>query len=217
MSADSTSRRRRAEHLEILALAIVAIVPILPYLTHVLDHRVVRFDLDADFALQEYNVRHVWLGETLLGVSSRWGWSHPGPLLFYFIAPFQRAFGSSSTGLYVGTWALSAISVGTIVAAARKWAGRPYAIAALIVLTCWFGAFGNVAQDPWVRIILALPLFAYLVLATLFARGAVGAAFAAIPFGCVVAQAHVLTSATVGSSVRSHSVLSCSGRGVVAA
>lgn len=197
MSEDS-QRLRQAEWLEIVALALLSIVPILPYLTHVLDHRVVRFDLGADFALQEYNVRHVWLGETLLGLGSRWKWSHPGPLLFYFIAPFQKAFGSSSTGLYVGTWALSAASVSSIVGATRRWAGRRQAIAALVVITCWFGAFGNVAQNPWVRIVLALPLFAYLVLATLFARGAAGAAVAAIPFGCLVTQTHVLTSETVG-------------------
>ena len=196
MAAESR-RSRQALRLEILALALLAIVPILPYVAQVLAG-VPRYEMAADFALQEYDVRHVWHGETLLGLGSRWRWSHPGPLLFYFIAPFQKIFGVSSTGLYFGTWALSAVSAATIVAALRKWAGRGHAISALFVIVCWFGAFGNVASNPWVRLVLALPLFAYLVLAALFARGATRAAIAAIPFGTVVVQTHILTTETVG-------------------
>jgi hypothetical protein len=205
MSAESRSSSpgrlpslARAERIEIVALALLAIVPIVPYLAQILGLGIPRFDLAADFALQEYDVRRVWSGETLLGLGSRWRWSHPGPLLFYFIAPFQKIFGTSSTGLYVGTWALSASSAAVSVAATRKWAGRPHAISALIVIVCWFGAFGNIAHNPWVRMVLALPLFAYVVLAALFARGAPGAAIAAVPFGSVVAQTHVLTIETVG-------------------
>src|SRR4029079_9742726 len=47
-----------------------------------------------DQALSMLRIRAVGTKNTpLLGAWSRWGWSHPGPALFWVLAPFNRLFG----------------------------------------------------------------------------------------------------------------------------
>ncbi|MBX3190628.1 MAG: hypothetical protein KF819_26745 [Labilithrix sp.] len=194
---NATEAERASTRLELAALSLLAIVPILPYLVVLLDRGVPRFHLLADLAQMEYDTRRVWSGDTLLGLASRFGWSHPGPLLFYVLAPFQKLFGSSSTGVYVGTTLLSGAAAIASVVAARIFAGRAHAIAILVVLLAWLTAFGNVAANPWVRVVVVLPLFAFLVLGAFFALGQTAAGAPAIFFGAIAAETHVATVPTV--------------------
>src|SRR5262249_12922901 len=123
--------------IEAVALALLAVIPIVPYLAAVLDRGVPRFDLVADLAQMEYCTRRVWSGDTLLGLASRFHWSHPGPILFYLLAPFQRVFGVSSTGIYVGTCIVSCAAAAIAVIAARLLAGRAHGIAVTVVIVAW--------------------------------------------------------------------------------
>src|SRR5262249_46029952 len=108
-------KHARPTRRETLAFALLAVVPLIPYLL-VLFPSVPRYTSIADFALIEQHVRHVSVGETLLGLKSRYDWHHPGPLFFYCVAPFTVAFGRTSTGLYVGSWALVALGFAWLVA-----------------------------------------------------------------------------------------------------
>lgn len=56
----------------------------------------------SDEALIELRVRDVPSELPLVGVYSRFGWSHPGPALFYVLAPFYWLGRSASTALIVG-------------------------------------------------------------------------------------------------------------------
>ncbi len=183
--------------LEAIALGFLAVAPVLPYLAFILWTGVPRFGLFGDFALLEHAVRHVWTGDTLLGPYSRFRWSPPGPLFFYFAAPFQALFGASSTGLYVATCVVNAGASATIVSSVRLFARRSHAIAALVVVLTWFVAFGNVAANPWNPFIVVLPLMAFLVTSAMFARGRIGAVYPAVVFGALVAQHHVAAVSTV--------------------
>ena len=157
-----------------------------------------RFDLVADLA--QMKIRHAPHVEWRHAPRRRFALPveyHPGPLLFYFLAPMQKAFGSSSTGMYVGTVILSCVSVTTCVAFARAFGSRAHAVAVLLVLLGWLAAFGNVSPDPWPRVVVLLPLIAFFVLAAFLALGEALAAPSAVFFGTISGQTHLSTISTV--------------------
>jgi hypothetical protein len=195
---DSTTTR--VQWIEAIALGLLAALPVVPYLSFLVQRGVPRFGLFGDFALLEHATRHVWSGDTLLGPYSRFHWHHPGPLFFYFVAPFQALFGSSSTGLYVGTCFVNAASAAAIVVLARLFAGRAHAAAALFVVIAWFAAFGNISANPWNPLVIVLPMMAYLLAAAMFAHGKSGTVYPAVVFGALVTQTHVAAVTTVLAS-----------------
>ena len=113
----------------------------------------------------------------LVGVFSRFGWKHPGPLLLWVLAPFWQAAGGA--GLLFGAVLVNALGVvGTLIVAGRRgrrsmliWAGvclallchslgsaflidpwNPYIHVtglALFFLLAWSVACGDVALWPW--------------------------------------------------------------------
>ena len=170
-------------------------LPILPYLLLLARRGVQRFELVGDLAWIAYDTRHVWAGDTLLGLSSRFPWSHPGPLFFWIVAPFDRLFGDA--GLHAAAMFVAAISSVALVVTTRVVSGRSQAIVASLVLLAWFAAFGNSAVNPWGRTVVALPLFAYVVLMAYFARGRIESVVPGAFVGAVAAQTHVSTVPTV--------------------
>lgn len=193
----SVQRARRNRRIEAAAIAMLAILPLVPYFTFLLRGGVPRFGLIGDLAIVEHATRHVWTGETLVGAPSRFGWSQPGPLFFYFAAPFQALGGTSSTGVYVAATLINAAAAGGIVACARMYARRAHAIAALLVVLAWQAAFGSVTSSPWSPFLVVLPLLAFLVNAAMIARGKSGAAYPALVYGMFAAQTHVAAAPVV--------------------
>ena len=55
-----------------------------------------------DQALMEMRVRDIGIHAVNLGLYSRDGWSHLGPLVFYTLVLPYRIFGSSTSGMVVG-------------------------------------------------------------------------------------------------------------------
>lgn len=187
-----------AARLEIAALSLLAILPLLPYLD-VLMRGVPRYTLLADFAFIEHDTRHVFSGETLLGLQGRFAWHHPGPLFFYFVAPFTSLFGKTSTGLYVGTWVLVALALGSLTAMTRMFTTRACAVALLGGIAAWFCAFGDIATNPWNRVVVVVPLLACVGFAALFGRGMTSAVYPLLFFGAIAAETHVSTVTTVSA------------------
>jgi hypothetical protein len=194
---EARSNSARQRWLEAIALGLLAALPTVPYLCFLLRAGVPRFGLFGDFALLEHTTRHVWSGDALLGPYSRFRWHHPGPLFFYIAAPFQALFGTTSTGLYVGTCFVNGGSAAAIVIQARLFAHRTHAVAALLVTLAWFAAFGNVTANPWNPLVIALPMTAYLVAAAMMARGESGALVPAAFFSALVMQTHIAVVTTV--------------------
>ena len=62
----------------------------------------------SDHALTELQVRDVGHHPVLVGLYSRGDWSHPGPALFYLLAPFYRLVGGASIGMNLGALAITA-------------------------------------------------------------------------------------------------------------
>lgn len=124
----------------------------------------------SDQALAEMLVRDVGHHPVLIGLYSRDDWSHPGPLLYYLLAPFYWATGNASIGLNLGALAINGASVLGMGLVARRRAGTAamaatFAACALLLRT--LGA--EFAHDAWNCFVTVLPfgLLAFLVWALL--------------------------------------------------
>lgn len=118
----------------------------------------------SDWALIELAVRDVGADTPLVGPFSRFGWNHPGPMLFWVLAVPYRILGSSSTAVLTGAAALNVACIGGIGWIAHRRGGWPLlawtsALLALLLL----GAPDDLLVDPWNPSIVVLP-FALLML-----------------------------------------------------
>lgn len=100
----------------------------------------------------------------LVGAWSRWGWAHPGPAIFWLMAPLHRLMGDDGALVTVGL--LAAVCAGGVVVVAIRRGGTALgAITALGVVT-FVSAFGlDRTLDPWNPFVALMPflLFAFLV------------------------------------------------------
>jgi len=183
--------------LEATVLGLLAAVPLVPYLSRLAQKPVPRFAIDGDYAGLELATRYVFTGRTLLGPYSRFEFNHPGPAYFFFLAPIHRLYGETSTGLFAGAILLNAAAAFAIAFAMRLLATRAQAMTATVGVLAWLAAFGNATPLPWNPTVVVLPLFAFLVLAALFASGKIEAAPGATFFGMLVAETHLSTVPTV--------------------
>src|SRR5918998_3083802 len=89
----------------VIAFAVV-LVPMAVAIVEVLGRR---WTPAGDVALEMLQVSEVGTAHTpLTGAWSRWGWNHPGPLLFYVLAPFTWLFGN--VGALVGVTAINLLA-----------------------------------------------------------------------------------------------------------
>jgi hypothetical protein len=110
-----------------------------------------------DLAMTELRLRDMGTGHTpLIGLPGRIGpslmeqGSHPGPLSFYLLAPFYRAFGSSSWAMQAGTIVLNLAALGAALGIAARRGGTRLVIAvgALLALLC-LGYGLTALTQPW--------------------------------------------------------------------
>ena len=203
-----TRHERTRVALEALALALLTALPLLAYFVYLFHHPIERFALSGDYAGLELATRYVPSGRTLLGPYSRFGFSHPGPLYFYVLAPVYALWGSTSTGIFAGACAVNVISVMTIVAAMRVATTRMHAVAVALVLLGWLGAFGDACAIPWNPLVVVLPLIAFLVLAALVCNGWWQALPFAVLAGSFAGETHLSTiPAVVGITVATAAIV----------
>ena len=102
-----------------------------------------------DQAFIEMRVRDVPGDPPLLGVFSRYGWSHPGPAMFYLLAVPYRLAGGASEALAAAALVTQVVVVVTAAALARR-LDRVAGVAVLVALTVVLLAAGAaVTRDPW--------------------------------------------------------------------
>ncbi len=134
----------------------------------------------------EVGTRHM----PLVGAYSRFGWDHPGPLLFWLCAPGYRLFGTDGVLLTVGC--INALAAATAVQAARKVGGATLGwlcAAALGLLLASQGA--TLLLDPWNPWVLTVPVFAFFLAGWAAANGEKAYLPLAIGFGSYAVQAHL--------------------------
>lgn len=146
-----------------------------------------------DFAFIELRTADVGTSHSpLLGPYSRFGWSHPGPALFAFLALPYRLAGSRPQGLLVGAVIINAAAVAATLAVVRR-RGGPVLMGAVVVgLGVLIHALTPAAMlSPWNPLVTLLPCVLLFVLAWSLAQRD----WAVLPVTVVVAsflvQSHV--------------------------
>ncbi len=142
-------------------------------------------------------------GAQRVGAWSRLGFFHPGPLWFYWAAPFYAASGSKPASLPFAVAVLGAACIVGIVVRTWRTADATAATVAVAILAIGvhqLGIPGLVA--PWNPTVLILPLALGLVCtADALERGSVSSIATAVLCGSFVAQCHLGTFAIGGAVV----------------
>jgi len=146
----------------------------------------------SDHALTEMHVRDIGHHQVLVGLYSRDDWSHPGPLLFYVLAPFYWLTGRASIALSLGALAINGGSIAAMALIARRRGGMPLMICTLLACSLLVRTLGpNFVRDPWNNYVTVLPfaLLVFLVWAMTF--GDRWALFGGVFVASFLAQTHV--------------------------
>jgi hypothetical protein len=146
----------------------------------------------ADEAWIELQIRDIGHHPVLLGPYSRFGWFHPGPLLYYLLWLPYRITGSTGASLAVAALTLNALVVVAIALVARKRGGLPLVLVTLFLVGLLSAGEGaRFFRDVWNPLITVLPF----VLLVLLAWSMSCAEAWALPAGFAVAtflvQTHV--------------------------
>ena len=148
-----------------------------------------------DQAVIDLRVRDVFAfsGDTpLTGAWSRFGWSHPGPLMYYLVAPFARLFGSAAWATLVGFVLLQAAAVVWTARLAWRTGGARSTVIWMTILAASYAATGPVVlQQPWNPNV-ALPFFVLLLLQCRVVAGGDGRRLPGLAFvATFLVQAHI--------------------------
>lgn len=144
-----------------------------------------------DEALVEMRVRDVPSHFPLLGVYSRFGWSHPGPAQFLSLVLPYRLFGSVGAGLLVGAMAghaLAVVAAWWVARAVDRMAGVAVLVALELVLLSVPGELVRTAWNPYVALVMGGLV---VVLAWGWAERGRVAAVLLLPVGTLLVQSHI--------------------------
>jgi hypothetical protein len=153
------------------------------------------FTSGGDDAFIELGVRAALRHVPTVGPYSRFGWHHPGPLMFELFAPLYAVSGDRSRALFLDSWLLAAACALGVVAIVRRFAGEAAALLVAALVAGWSMAIGfDRLIDPWNPSVLALPVLLTLVAAAAAAgSGSLGALLVAAMAGSFAAQTHLGT------------------------
>jgi hypothetical protein len=146
----------------------------------------------ADHALTEMQVRDVGRHQVLVGLYSRDTWNHPGPLLFYLLAPIYRLTGSTAVGIDLGALAINTASIVAMALVARRRGGTPLMLCTLLgalLLARTLGA--GYLSDAWNNFVVVFPFALLVLLVWSMACGEAWALWAAVGVATFLAQTHV--------------------------
>lgn len=110
--------------------------------------------------------------QQLLGPYSRFGWSHPGPLYFYLLAPLYKLLGSSQRSLAVASVVLAGLFALITVLIVARLAGPTAARWAAALALVEMAALGPpVVAEIWNPVAIILPAGTFLVAAAALVSG----------------------------------------------
>ncbi|HEX6475974.1 MAG TPA: hypothetical protein VF005_01770, partial [Acidimicrobiales bacterium] len=126
----------------------------------------------------------------LFGAPSRFGWYHPGPLLFLLLAPAQRLLGE--TGVLAGTALVNVGALVGVAVVARRRGGMGLLLWTGLLVAGLVHALGpSLLLDPWNPWAALLPFLLFVLLAWSVACGDHSALPWAVGVGSFVLQTHV--------------------------
>ncbi len=185
----------------LLAALVLLVVCLVPILMSGIDGAGRTWHPAGDWSVLELRTRDVGSSNTpLLGPYSRYGWNHPGPLLFWLLAVPYRLFGQSSSSMLLSAALVNvAAIIGLAIFAWRR--GRlPLAAGAITGVAILCTHLGpSFLRDPWNPSITALP-FAFVVMLAWSAWEGDGPAVPLLALGgSLLVQSHVGFAALVAA------------------
>lgn len=133
----------------------------------------------------------------LVGAWSRWGWSHPGPIVYWVLAPFARVLGQQ--GALVGAGLVNAAAIVGSMAVVLRRAGVAKAAAAALVLALVVHAAGSEKLvDIWNPTIAFFSFFFFLFIIWSVVCGDRWLLPGAVAVGSFSVQSHVGYALVVG-------------------
>jgi hypothetical protein len=159
-----------------------------------------------DRALIELSVHDVGVHPVWVGPYSRFHFNHPGPLLFYTLAPVYRLLGGRAVSINVGALLVNVVAAGGILFVAWRHGGRRLLLWSALLVALWMRFLGApLLQDPWNPYVTILPFGLVVVLAWLVSSGSAAALPFAVFAGSFVVQTHLgfapATCAVLGVAV----------------
>ncbi|MFL7810669.1 MAG: hypothetical protein AB8I80_18665 [Anaerolineae bacterium] len=170
-------------------------------LTIVIEIGLDRTPITGDLAAIEFGVLNALRLEQLVGVYSRHGWFHPGPLQFYLLAPGYWLSGYASAALFIGT---AVANLGALALMAATW-WRTYRcawtrlvfLAFVSVLMVSVGSIDlpywettSPLSAPWNPLVVVLPYGAFILLCARLGEGDLRLLPAAVALHAFLAQTH---------------------------
>jgi hypothetical protein len=177
-----------------LAMSLVAV----PFLGAIVSLVGRHWHPSSDQGLELLRIRDVGGSHTpLLGAWSRWGWAHPGPALFWTLAPLYRALDSNGVLIGVGLINLTA-AIGVVLIGYRR-GGDTGAVLAGVTVALVTRALGpEMLIDPWNPWVAFLPSVVFLVLVWSVLCGDLATLPVAVGVGSFVVQTHFGYTPLVG-------------------
>ena len=127
----------------------------------------------------------------LVGVYSRFGWNHPGPMLFYALAGPLRLSGLADNSML---FTAIAINLGAMAAAlwmAARVRRDTLALTALFIALLCLGLNLGTLADPWNPYVILLPMFAAIIAAWRITAGDRVAGIVLVVAGSFAVQSHL--------------------------
>jgi hypothetical protein len=151
-----------------------------------------------DQALLELGARRAIHFHQLVGPYSRSGFHHPGPAVFYLLAPFVRLVEPTGPGLYLGAVVLNAAALFATVAVIWRRVGPLAALWAAAAIDLFCLCLGVVTlREPWNPYLVVAPMVLFVVLWAAGWTGSLSAAVWAFVIGSYLIQTEIATAAVV--------------------
>lgn len=191
--------RLRSRAVVVLGLLVVAVVtwPLVRAGLAALDEA---WRPTGDWAVLNLRVDDVGRSTPFVGPYSRYGWNHPGPLLYWLLAVPYHLLGGRPVALLAATGLVNAAAVGATVGLAWRRGGLPLLLgtgAALALLTHSIGP--ALLRDPWNPYVTILPLALFVFLAWSVAEGDRWMWPPFVAVGSFLVQSHVGYTVMVGA------------------
>jgi hypothetical protein len=166
-----------------------------------------------DWAVLNLRVEDVGRDTPLVGPYSRYGWNHPGPLLYWLLAPAYHLLGGQPVALLAATGLLNAAAVGATLVVAWRRGGVALLLATGTAMALLLHSIGPaLLRDPWNPYVTILPLALFVLLAWSGAEGDRWMWPAAIGVGSFLVQSHVGYAVVVGAVAGTAMLMAWRGR-----
>lgn len=186
-----------------MAAVVLVLVCVAPLLASGFDALTRAWHPAGDWSVLELRIRDTGSAHTaLIGPYSRFGWNHPGPLLFWLFAVPYRLLGQTSTSVLLTAALTNVVAVAGLAVFAWRRGRLPLVAASMIGTALLCTHLGpSFLRDPWNPSVTVLPFAVFVVLAWSAWEGDRVAPPLLAFVGSVLVQSHVgfaLVVATLG-------------------